>query len=109
MKKWLNGTFAKLIGWNNPNGKSISRNGIRYEVIGEVKDFNTSSLHNKIEPIFITTVNEWGKYDNIIIKYLPSNISGVLKSSESILKEIDPQNPFEFEFFKDMLSHVYSD
>jgi putative ABC transport system permease protein len=104
----INETFAKLIGWNKPTGKSISRNGIRYEVIGEVKDFNTSSLHNKIEPIFISTANEWGKYDNIIIKYQPSNISGVLKSSESILKEIDPQSPFEYGFLKDTLSHVYS-
>jgi putative ABC transport system permease protein len=104
----INETFAKLIGWNKPTGKSISRNGIRYEVIGEVKDFTTSSLHNKIEPIFISTVNEWGKYDNIIIKYQPSNISGVLKSSESILKEIDPQSPFEYEFLKDTLSFVYS-
>jgi putative ABC transport system permease protein len=104
----INETFAKLIGWNKPTGKSISRNGIRYEVIGEVKDFNTSSLHNKIEPIFISTVNEWGKYDNIIIKYQPPNISGVLKSSESILKEIDPQSPFEYGFLKDTLSHVYS-
>ena len=104
----INQTFAKFLAWDKPTGKSISRNGIRYEVIGEVKDFNTSSFHNKIEPIFISTVNEWGRFDNIIIKYQPVNISGVLKSSESILKEIDPQGPFEYEFLEDSLSYSYS-
>ncbi len=103
----INQTFAKFLGWDKPTGKSISRNGIRYEVIGEVKDFNTSTLHNKIEPIFISTVNEWGRFDNIIIKFQPSNISGVLKNSESILKEIDPREPFVYEFLEDSLSFAY--
>ena len=104
----INQTFAKFLGWDIPTGKTISRNRIKYEVIGVVKDFNTSTFHNKIEPIFISTVNEWGKFDNIIIKYLPANISGVLKSSESILKEIDPQGPFEYEFMEDSISNAYS-
>jgi putative ABC transport system permease protein len=104
----INETFAKLIGWDKPVGKRISRNGITYEVIGEVKDFNTSTLHNKVEPIFISTVNEWGKFDNIIIKYLPNNINGILKNCESIMKETDPQAPFEYEFLEDTMSASYS-
>ena len=59
-KAVINKKFSEFLGWNNPVGKSISRNGIKYEVIGVVKDFNTSTMHNKIEPIFISTVNEWG-------------------------------------------------
>ena len=82
----INQTFAKSIGWNVPVGKFISRNGVKYEVIGMVKDFNTASMYEKTEPIFISTANEWGKFEQVVIKYLPSNLKDVLKACESILK-----------------------
>jgi putative ABC transport system permease protein len=104
----INQTFAKLIGWNNPTEKSISRNGAKYEVIGEVKDFNTSTLHSKIQPIFISTVNEFKHFDNIILKFQPLNISDILKNTESMIKEIDPASAFEYEFLEDSLNSSYS-
>jgi putative ABC transport system permease protein len=104
----INQTFARFLGWDNPTGKNISRNGITYEVIGVVKDFNTSTFHNKIEPIFISTVNEWKRFDNIVIRYQSASLSGLLKSCESIIKEIDPQSPFEYEFLEDLLLNAYS-
>ena len=107
-KAIINQTFRKFLGWDNPVGKTISRNGITYEVIGVVKDFNTSTFHNRIEPLFISTVNENGRFERINLKYSPANLSGVLKNTESILKEIDPQSPFEYEFLDDTISNAYS-
>ena len=103
----INQTFAKLLGWDKPVGRFISR-GTKYEVIGEVKDFNTSSLHNKIQPIFISTVNEFKKFENIIIKFQPLNISDILKQTEKIIKEIDPASPFAYEFLEDSLKSTYA-
>src|SRR5450759_3552131 len=79
----INQTFAKLLGWDKPVGKYISR-GTKYEVIGVAKDFNTSSLHNKIQPIFISTVNEFKNFDNVIIKFQPQKINDILKQTEKI-------------------------
>jgi len=107
-KAIINQTFAKFLGWNNPTGKFISRNGIKYEIIGVVKDFKTSSYHNKIQPIFISTVNEWKEFETIDIKYQPANIESVLKSAEQVIKEIDPDNPFMYWFLKDTLMSSYS-
>lgn len=104
----INQTFAKILGWDSPAGKAITRNGIKYTVIGLVKDFNTSSMYEKTEPIFISTANEWGKFEKIVIKYIPSNLRDVLKSCQSILKEINPENPFEYEFLEDLMSSSYS-
>jgi putative ABC transport system permease protein len=104
----INQTFAKLVGWDKPTDRIISRNGIKYKVIGVVKDFNTSTLHNKTEPIFISTVNEWRIFENIVIKYQPGAISEMLKRCESVIKEIDPQAPFEYDFLEDSLSLAYS-
>jgi putative ABC transport system permease protein len=107
-KAIINQTFARSLGWSNPSGKTISRNGTKYEVIGEVKDFNTSSLYNKTEPLFISTANEWGKFDNVVIRYDPSNLKEVLKNCESILKEINPESPFEYDYLEDLMVASYS-
>jgi putative ABC transport system permease protein len=104
----INQTFAELNGWDKPVGKSITRNSVKYEVIGLVKDFNTDSFYEKTEPLFISTVNEWGSYGNVIIKFQPNSITGVLKVAESILKEIDPKSPFEYEFLEDSLKSTYA-
>ena len=102
----INQTFAKMLGWDKPIGKYILRNA-KYEVIGMVKDFNTSSLYDKTEPIFISTANEWGKFDQVVIKYLPSKLKDVLKNCESILKEINPDGPFEYTFLEDSMTASY--
>jgi putative ABC transport system permease protein len=104
----INQTFAKILGWDQPDGKSISRNGKKYEVIGVAKDFNTSSLYNKTEPIFISTVNEVGEFEKVVIKYQPSNLKDILKACGSILKEINPEFPFEYEFLEDSMSASYA-
>jgi putative ABC transport system permease protein len=103
----INQTFAKMLGWDKPIGKYIKRN-VKYEVIGEVKDFNTSSLYDKTEPIFISTANEWGKFEKVVIKFIPSKLKDVLKACQSILKEINPEGPFEYEFLEDSMAASYS-
>lgn len=103
----INKTFAKILGWDQAAGKTISRNKTRYEVIGLVNDFNTSSLYNKTEPIFISTVNEVGDFEKIVLKFKPSALKDLLKECEDILKEINPDYPFEYDFLEDMMASSY--
>ncbi|MGC1392469.1 MAG: ABC transporter permease [Bacteroidales bacterium] len=103
----VNQTFVKMFGRDNPIGKFISR-GAKYEVIGEVKDFNTSALYNKTQPIFISTVNEFRDFEDLIVKYQPLHISDVLKSTETIIREIDPSRPFMYEFLEDSINSSYA-
>jgi putative ABC transport system permease protein len=57
----INETAAKELGWINPLGKKIitgyddadGSKRLEGTVIGVVKDFNTLSLHNKIEPVLL--------------------------------------------------------
>ena len=103
----VNQTFTKMFGWDKPLGKFIRR-GAKYEVIGEVRDFNTSSLYNKIQPVFISTVNEFRDFEDLIIKYQPLYISDVLKNTEKIIREIDPSRPFRYEFLEDSINSSYA-
>lgn len=103
----VNQTFAKMFGWDKPIGKFISR-GAKYEVIGEVRDFNTSALYDKIQPIFISTVNEFRDFEDLIIKFQPLYISDVLKSTETIIQKIDTSRPFRYEFLEDSINSSYA-
>ncbi|MBD1365996.1 ABC transporter permease [Mucilaginibacter sp. ZT4R22] len=58
----INEAAAKFLGYKNPlnqtlykslGGKTELSNTVKYEVIGVVKDFHFSSLHDKIEPVII--------------------------------------------------------
>jgi putative ABC transport system permease protein len=103
----INKTFARMLGWDLPIGKTISRNGRKYEVIGEVKDFNTSSLYNKTEPIFISTVNEVGSFENLVIRYNPSMLNDVIRNCESVIRDINHDYPFEYTFLEDSMAESY--
>ena len=103
----VNQTFVKMFGWDNPIGKFISRDK-KYEVIGEIRDFNTSSLYDKTQPIFISTVNEFRDFEDLIVKYQPIQISEVLKSTETIIREIDASRPFVYEFLEDSINSSYA-
>ena len=49
----INEKAAKIMGLNDPVGKTISRNGLKLRIIGVLKDFHFQSLHNKIEPLIM--------------------------------------------------------
>jgi putative ABC transport system permease protein len=46
----INETLAGMIGWNNPIGKKLFDK--KYTIIGVVKDFHPTSVHEKIRPLY---------------------------------------------------------
>lgn len=107
----INETAAKEFGWQDPIGKKISgplgtdrENG---EVIGVVKDFHFTSLHNKIEPLIIFLVNNnWGaRYT--YIKTNPLHSSGILSQIKTEYDKIYTDLPFEWEYLDVRFSHLY--
>jgi putative ABC transport system permease protein len=82
----VNETAAQEFGWKEPIGKRIKlhggfnqlmqdENGVTWEgtVVGVVKDFNTQSLHNKIEPVVLRL-----PYDNWPGNWLYIRVNGLL-------------------------------
>jgi putative ABC transport system permease protein len=104
----INQTFEKMMGWENSLGKTVERNDIKYEIIGVVKDFHTSSFHKKTEPLFISLINEHGSYEDIVIRYQPSALTEILGKSRAMMKEISPQYPFEYSMLEDSLWNSYA-
>ncbi len=93
LKAIINKTFVNTAGWKDPLGKTIKRNGREYEVTGVLQDFHTGSVHNKIQPIFISQYNKSGG-DEIMIIRLDSPLNNNIRSRiEQIFSGEDPGNP----------------
>ncbi len=102
----INDTLAKQLGWDNPLGKTIRRNGDR-KVIGVIKDFQFATLHNKIEPLLITNTPWRNEFDYMSIKISTNNIQGTLGSIEKVYKRFSPLIPFEYFFLDDAFDRLY--
>jgi putative ABC transport system permease protein len=102
----INETLANQLGWDEPLGKTIRRNGDR-KVIGVVKDFQFATLHNKIEPLLITNAPWRNEFDYMTIKISTKDIQGIFGSIENIFKKFSPLIPFEYFFLDDAFDRLY--
>ncbi|HTF18011.1 MAG TPA: ABC transporter permease [Chryseolinea sp.] len=105
-----NEAVVKLMGWgNNALGKKVTFWGGENSgtVIGVVKDFHASSLHNKQEPMFIVK-GHWGSgYQQIRLTGtdLPATIAYVKK----VWSQYDTMHPFEYFFLDQRFNEQYND
>jgi putative ABC transport system permease protein len=102
----INETLAKTLGWQDPLGKTINRNGV-HKVVGVVKDFHFASLHDKIEPLIITN-KPWGNhYSYLAIKYQSSNTSAFIDAIKKTWKNNLDDAPFDYWFLDDAFNTIY--
>ncbi len=106
----LNETAVKKLGVHSPRnviGKRMriglnNREGI---VVGVVKDFHNNSFHETIDPLCITTANDW--YSNCAVKINPTNLSSTLGAIEGIWKKTFPNHVYAYEFLDDQIARFY--
>jgi putative ABC transport system permease protein len=104
----INESLAALLGWDNPLGKIIRRNG-DHPIIGVVKNFNYASLHSPVEPLILTNHPWQGRFANLTIRIEPSDGSKTLASIQETWKRITPGIPFEHWFLSDGYAYLYAD
>ncbi|MGD8537665.1 MAG: ABC transporter permease [Candidatus Aminicenantes bacterium] len=110
----INETVAKHLGWTNPLGKTITfypgrggRGGLATRrVIGIVKDFHTSSLHDKIEPLVI--VYNYDRIQYLSVRVTPGNISQTISLLKRKWEVLDQQRPFDYFFLDTSLDRQYT-
>ena len=108
----LNETAAKQIGWKQPVGKYLDYpgNDQKFKVIGVVKDFNISSLHDVVEPFALFSNASKTYYVNssfISVRLKPGNINTYLNNIENTWKNFAPNTPFDYSFLDDEFDALY--
>jgi putative ABC transport system permease protein len=106
----INEAAAKQFGWTDPIGMKINgpleADGREGQVIGVVRDFHYSSVHNRIEPLIIFLNNNWD-VDFIYVKLAAAHPSQVLLSLEDEFKNIFPDSPMGWTYLDDRYMNLY--
>ncbi|MBE7170629.1 MAG: ABC transporter permease [Williamsia sp.] len=102
----INETLAKTIGWTPQ--QAINRtieNRAAGPVVGVVKDFNFSSLHDPIGPLLIFLGRDLSR--DFMIRIKGSNTAGTLSALEAVWKQRIPERPFNYHFLDEDYDRLY--
>lgn len=104
----INETAARKIRIDSPIGKRLStfygplKKG---RIIGVLKDFHFSSLHQRIKPIVIHISRS--RYSNLMIKISPDDGGDTISFIEGKFKQFAPDLPFEYSFLEENYKNMY--
>jgi putative ABC transport system permease protein len=105
----VNETAVREFKWGTPEqalGKEINREGKIGKVVGVVKDYNFTALTTPIAAL-ILSIDE-NQFNTLSIKFLNTNVEGVIKNIESEWNNIFPEKAFEYSFLDEQLNQQYS-
>jgi putative ABC transport system permease protein len=98
----INETAQKLFGWKDPIGKKLYND--QYQVVGVVRDFHYSDMHNRIEPyIFILHPGNVHGENIYSIRIQSGNLPAVRKKITGIFEDYFPEDAFEIWTLEDQL------
>ena len=102
----LNETAVKAFHLHQPViGQRFSFNQIEGTIIGIVKDFHHSSMHDKIDPVLIHNNPGWMTY--ISVKAREGNVKQTLAVMEAVWHKFLPDEPFDYMFMDDTFNALY--
>ena len=102
----INETLANKIGWDPQHaiGRTIE-NRATGPVVGVVKDFNFSSLHEPIGPLLIFLGRDFSR--SFMIRVSGNNMHAALSGLEAMWKRRIPDRPFNYHFLDEDYNKLY--
>jgi putative ABC transport system permease protein len=101
----INETGAKALGFESAVGKRFNLWDIEGSIIGVVRDFHMSSLHEKIAPLIIKVHPSWDSF--IFLHINTENMKDVMAQVASIHQKYNPEYPFTYSFLDDDYEGLY--
>ncbi len=110
----LNETAVKQFGWSDPLDQQIiwpsnllRRDAIvkRGRVIGVVKDFNVTSLHQRIDPVLLQIRPK--NFQGLSVRIKTENVSETLAFLRKKWPAFSPLYPFEYSFLDEDFNKLY--
>ncbi len=92
----FNEAAIKVMGMTDPIGKMVNMWGNDKEIIGIVKDFHFSSLHNKVEPMLFHFDESFMLH--IFIKLKPNNPQQALQDIQMLYSDFNPGFTLDYQF-----------
>jgi putative ABC transport system permease protein len=108
----LNESAIKEYGITDPEATRIisgrDTGNLKYlKIIGIVKDFNTESLHNQIQPYIFRLQNDYLEFLYLTVKISSADYSGTIAGMEKVWKEFTSGKPLKYYFLEDDMGQMY--
>ena len=102
----LNEEAVRRLGWTSPDeamDRYVKLVDDEMQVVGVVRDFHLRSLHERIEPVFIT-IGGSGYY---AVRFVPGDPGETLRDLEAMWKASTPEIPFVYSFLDQDVERFY--
>lgn len=100
----FNETAIKVMGLENPVGKTIQLWDEEREIVGVVKDFHFQSFRTEVKPVFFRLVDwNWKAF----VRISSENVQGTLAEMEGIYKQFNTNYPFNYSFMDEDYASLY--
>jgi putative ABC transport system permease protein len=97
----VNEAFVQQVGWKKPIGQAIEGFDHKGHVIGVVKNFHYTSMHNPIAPLIL--IYRTMKPVSILVKINPNNLNVVKDLWHTYFADV----PFQYSFLDDAFNTIY--
>ena len=97
----------KLIGYKNPIGKPLTFWGKKGTIIGVLKDFHFTSLHDPINAL-VLKLDENASFGSVLVRTQPGKTKEALASLGAVSKSLNPKFPFTYKFSDDEYQKLYT-
>ena len=104
----MNEEAVRLTGFSSPIGQLITVWAKEGRVIGVVKNFHSSSFHEKIKPIVFMVSERHGPRTKIFVKLKPHHVSETLEFIKNQAAHFAPNNQYEYTFLDEVFANQYA-
>ena len=104
----VNETAARQFGWTEPLGKALLSPNSRAEmgrVIGVVKDFHMTSLHEEIQPLVYYPAERG--YRHLVVRFNPGQVQETMAFLKQQWSTFAPGQPFTYFFLDENYDALY--
>ena len=99
-----------MLGFKDPLNETLYRpddnaKPIAFHVVGVVKDFNYSSMHEHVGPLVIELGDNWG---SMALRINTKNIPSLISQVETKWNSMAPGQPFSYTFMDNDFNNIYN-
>jgi ABC-type antimicrobial peptide transport system permease subunit len=98
----INEKAAEILGFKDPVGEIITSNdGIKFTIIGVLKNFHFKSFHFPIDPLLIVPIHPSVKGGKCYIRMNPDSIASAVNNIRKTIKSYKTDYPMKIDFLED--------
>ena len=102
----VNEAAAKMLGYDQPVGRSLTVRYRKGNIVGLLKDFHFRSLQEQIQPLILSFGEEY-KYGNLIVRTKPGQTKQAIQSLETLSRQLNPGFPLTYVFSDEEYHKLY--